>query len=69
MLILASFLHVIAVAGLDPVGAVDLFPHGTLLCQGINDAFVICCEKGLPLEESKGISIGMMREEGQGTEG
>lgn len=37
MLILAAFLHVIAVAGLDPVGAVDFLPYGTLLCHGVND--------------------------------
>ena len=32
MLVLAPFLHVVAVAGLDPIRAVDFFPHSTLLC-------------------------------------
>ena len=32
VLIFAPFLHVVTIAGLDPIGAVDLFPHGTLLC-------------------------------------
>ena len=69
VLILAPFLHVVAVAGLDPIGAVDLFPHGTLLCQGINDTVVICSEHGLPLEELKRISIGITRGRVKGVKG
>ena len=69
MLILAPFLHVVAVAGLDPIGAVDLFPHSTLLCQGINDAIVICGEKGLPLEDLKRISMGITRGRVKGLKG
>ena len=69
MLILAPFLHVIAVASLDPIGAIDLFPHGTILCQGINDTVVICCEKWLPLEELKIISIGLTRRRVKGLKG
>lgn len=41
VLILASFLHVVTVAGLDPVGAVDFLAHGTLLCHGINDTSIV----------------------------
>lgn len=41
VLVLAAFLHVVAVAGLDPVGAVDLLPHGTLLCHSVHDACVV----------------------------
>ena len=69
MLILAPFLHVVAVAGLDPIGAVDLFPHSTLLCQGINDTAVICGEKRLPLEKLKVISMVIIREMIKGLKG
>ena len=51
MLILASFLHVVAVAGLDPVGAIDLLSYSTLVCHGINDTLVIGGESWLSLKE------------------
>ena len=41
VLILATFLHIVAVASLDPVGAVDFLSHRTLLCQCINNTGVI----------------------------
>lgn len=50
MLILASFLHVVAVAGLDPVGAIDLLSYSTLVCHGINDTLVIGGESWLSLK-------------------
>lgn len=49
MLILASLLHVVAVAGLDPVGAIDLLSYSTLVCHGINDTLVIGGESWLSL--------------------
>ena len=47
--VLATFLHIVAVAGLDPIGAVDLLSHGTLLCHRVNDTSVIGGESW-PLE-------------------
>lgn len=51
MLILASFLHVVAVAGLDPVGAIDLLSDRTLVCHGINDTLVVGGESWLSLKD------------------
>ncbi len=49
VLILATFLHIVAGPGLDPIGAVDLLSHGTLLCHGINDTIVVIGGEGRSL--------------------
>ena len=41
VLILATFLHIVAAPGLNPIGAVDLLSHGTLFCHAINDTIVL----------------------------
>ena len=53
VLILATFLHIVAVASLDPIGAVDLLAHSTLLGHGINDASVIGGEGWCSLKKWK----------------
>lgn len=50
VLILATFLHIVTVAGLDPIGAVDLLSHGSLLCHGVKDTSVIGGERWCPLK-------------------
>ena len=52
MLVLASFLHIVAVAGLDPIGAVDLLAHGPLLCQRVNDTFAVGGESWMFLHDT-----------------
>ena len=39
--VFATFLHIVAVAGLDPIGAVDLLSHRALLRHGVKDTGVI----------------------------
>ena len=52
MLVFASFLHIIAVAGLDPIGTVDFLSYRTLLCRSFKDAIFIGGECWLSLKES-----------------
>ena len=49
--IFATFLHVVAVPGLNPIGAVNLLPHGPLLCHGVKDTIVVGGEGRRPLDE------------------